>query len=115
MFRADLLIPSGETSRVEYRLGRSGAWEGTPARGSYRLTLAAQTALVPTRARVQIQIPEGAAIVRAAPGMKVQGNRAVWEGVLRSDVELHVEFQKAFPARAWDGIVRFLRTRLITF
>ncbi len=112
---SNLRIPSGETRRVRYALSNPAAWEGTTAHGTYRLTVVGQTTIIPTPLRVEIRAPAGTKIVRATPGMLVDGNRAVFEGTAISLVELEVEFQKPFLARAWDALTGFFRKKIVSF
>lgn len=115
VFPGSVVIPSGETATIGYQLARPGAWTGSSAQGNYRLTLLGQTTLVPTPARVEIRAPEGTRIVRTSLPMQVEGNRAVWEGVLSSNLTLEIEFQKPFFSRAWDAVTGFFRKRVISF
>jgi hypothetical protein len=112
---SSLRIPSGGTARVQYALANPSAWEGTAAHGTYRLTVTGQTTIIPTPLRVEIRAPAGTEIVRASPGVTVDGSRAVWEGTAASVLEIEIEFQKPFLGRAWDALTDFFRKRIVSF
>jgi hypothetical protein len=115
LFSSDVAIPSGGRADLHYDVASPGAWEGTAAHGTYHLVYLGQTTPNPTTVRIQIDVPEGAHIIRTSVPMTVQGRRAVWEGTISTRSVFEVEFQKPFLARAWSALSRFFSKRLVSF
>ncbi len=107
-FQDFLEIPSGGTSTLEYVLESQDVWEGNEGGGTYRLTFLSQGTVRPSRLRVEVVVPAGASVVEASPEMRVEDDRAVWEGTPGYRQELIVRFQRPWYERAWRSVYRFL-------
>ncbi|MGH2652933.1 MAG: DUF4012 domain-containing protein [Actinomycetota bacterium] len=113
VFSTEVRIPSGATRILKYRRLLSEAWEGDDGGGTYRLTFRGQTTIKPASLVVDVRAPEGMHIVRASPGMRVDGGRAVWEGQAGDLMVFEVEFQRPMTSRMWRTVVRFLSRPVI--
>lgn len=103
VFSTFVTTPSGGTSSLEYR------WTVPDARTSengYTLTFQGQPTIRPTRLEVDIQAPEGTSIASASPGIRVDGDRAVWSGEAGNVMRFELTLQRPPLARAWDTFAR---------
>lgn len=66
---------------------------GVPAApGVYRLRVQHQPSLNPDSLEIDIKLPEGTSVIEVTPGMKVDGNRVLWSGVLDSQKDFLVRY-----------------------
>lgn len=99
-------ISSGGTASLDYPIHTEGAWQGTPAAGSYRLTFVGQPTVHPTSVSISVTVPPGTRIVETSPLMEVSGRTATWTG--RPGRALGLEVRFAQPQGLWDHVSRFL-------
>jgi hypothetical protein len=90
----DLSIPSGTTSVLDYPLQTRGAWRGSAASGTYRLTILTQPTVRPSRVSVSIAVPPGSRIAETSGGMRVSGGTATWSGTPGRALTLEVRFEQ---------------------
>jgi hypothetical protein len=110
VFSTFVTTSSGGTSNLEYR------WTVPDARTSengYTLTFQGQPTIRPTRLEIEIQAPEGTTIASASPGIRSDGNRAVWSGEAGNVMRFEVALQRPPLARAWDTFARIAAVVLI--
>jgi hypothetical protein len=82
-----LEIPSGRSGTV------SLSTTGVPVRaGLYRLVVQHQPHLNPDQLELEITIPGNALVTQVSRGMKVEGNRVRWSGVLDTEKEFLVRY-----------------------
>jgi hypothetical protein len=110
VFWTGVRLPSGAAQRLEYAWETARAWTGDDGRGTYRLTFHGQTTIRPTRLAISMIAPEGTRIVETSPAMRMEGNRALWEGYADDRMRFEVVFERPLLARMWRGLVRFLST-----
>jgi len=96
--------PSGTTRRLDMTWYIPDAWEGDAGGGRYRLVVFAQSTIRPTRLDVAITVPDGMHIESASPGMRIDGETAVFEGVAPNRLELEVRFAPSVLGRLWGAI-----------
>jgi hypothetical protein len=116
VLESSLSIPSGERATLRYELSSDSAWTGSTSDGRYRLALVGQPTIRNTQMHVEVVAPEGTRIVRHSEGMRVDGNRAIWDGSASGGEQVfEIEFQKPVLSRGWDALMRFLSRKLFTF
>ena len=114
VFWTGVRLPSGAAQTLEYAWETARAWTGDDGRGTYRLTFHGQTTIQPTRLAIEVNAPEGSRIMETSPGMRVDGNRALWEGYADDRMVFEVVFERPLLARMWRGLVRFLSTPVLS-
>jgi hypothetical protein len=115
VFWTGVRLPAGAAQRLEYAWEIARAWRGDDGRGRYRLTFHGQTTIRPTRLAIEVTAPEGTRIMETSPAMRVDGNRALWEGYADDRMVFEVVFERPLLARMWRGLVRFLNTPIFSF
>lgn len=103
-YRDFFRTPSGGSRRLELTWYLPEGWEGDATGGVYRLTFLGQTTIRPAPLTVEITAPDGMRIVSASPGVRIEGDTAMWEGVPSRRLELEVEFQPSWPVRLWRAL-----------
>jgi hypothetical protein len=101
-----LSIPSGKTAVLDYPLRTDGAWHGSAASGTYRLTVLTQPTVHPTAVAVSIAAPPGTRIIGVSSGMALSGGKATWRGTPGRSLTLEVRFAR--PDGLLDHVGRFL-------
>lgn len=85
-------IPSGGSGTLEYEWMVPDAWREEDGRVVYRLTFQDQPTIRPTSLHISVRVPEGAEVARTAAGMRVIGDRVVWEGEAGGVMRFEVTF-----------------------
>ncbi|MGH2767311.1 MAG: DUF4012 domain-containing protein [Actinomycetota bacterium] len=85
-------IPSGESGTLEYQWVVPDAWREEDGRVVYRLTFQDQPTIRATSLHVAVRIPEGAEVARTTSGMRVVGDRVVWDGEAGGVMRFEVSF-----------------------
>jgi Protein of unknown function (DUF4012) len=106
-------VPSGTTAQLDYSLTLDHAWDGNDSGGTYRLTYLAQTTIRPTSLRIDVVVPPGMKVIEATEPMRIEGDRAVFEGVPPRRLEIEVRFAPSLPLRLWRNAVRFFNQPVV--
>jgi hypothetical protein len=86
-------IPSGDSTTLIFHITLPEAWRSDGAEARYALTYQGQNTIRPTSLTVNIQPPDGAAILSTTPGLeRNDAGGATWDG-LPGD---HMSWQMAF-------------------
>lgn len=107
MFWHTMRLLSDQRQRVAYRWSVPDAWQEAGGIGIYDLTVRQQATIQPTALRVDVAVPEGTRITEVTDGMRVEGDRAVWEGDVTDVMRFRVKFESPIVSRLWRSVVRF--------
>ena len=65
-----------------------------------------QTTVRPTEFTIGVTVPPGTEVTWTSTRMRIEGDRAVWEGVPEGRMELVIRFRAPLPLRWWRNLVR---------
>jgi hypothetical protein len=94
-------IPGGASGTLEYDWMVPDVWWEEQGRVVYRLTFQDQPTIRPTSLHVTVRIPEGAEVAQTTEGMRIVGDRVVWDG----DAEGVMRFEVAFSPPLLSQVV----------
>jgi hypothetical protein len=100
--------PGGDASSLTIVTRRDDVWQGNSSGGTYRLVVLPQTTAHPTEFTIGVTVPAGTEVIWTSDPMRVDGDRAVWQGVPEGRMELVVRFRAPLPLRWWRNLVRAL-------
>jgi hypothetical protein len=92
-------LPSGASRELVYDVALPEAWTVDDAGGRYRLTIQEQATIHPTRARLEVRLPEGMTVVEADAGWTADGNVVRFAGELRGTFTAEMAFTPVSPQR----------------
>ncbi|MGH3665488.1 MAG: DUF4012 domain-containing protein, partial [Egibacteraceae bacterium] len=98
-------LGSGEAATLGWAWRLADGWEGTPERGTYRLTLQGQTTIRPTRLSLAVDLPPGVRVTSMTPGLRMREGRVTYEGRLRDRTQFEVRFEQP-PLDRWSERIR---------
>lgn len=104
-------LPGGESVTVHAVRETPDGWlpHSDGQAGWYRLVLDAQTAIHPAGVAVSVTVPEGFEVVRATPGLDVDGTTVTFAGRLNGSAVFDVHFARPEGERVWSAVQRLWR------